>query len=324
MKYGHTPLPIATAPLSWESLPGFIARACARNGYYSIAPAMALAGYKEKIGNLGRSSIANWEHIAYVFGCFEEDLEARRHPPCRIEGTFRPFEYFYGSPVRLHMRELLARRSAPASLRSSPYHRAAWLLKAFKYCPESGERLISTCPNCETLLSWSKTVGVEFCEHCLHEEANPSTDLRLASTDRLSGQDLHLYNQVVSLILPTVVPNTFSPAALGSWPPWEIFDLIITLAMILERHSGRPVFASTSWNRSLMVAAQTVVDWPEGIEEVVRLMMKWDQCIALGRAIGPLAFPHYFSGTQRIAVEIDAAVRSCLLKRFRPAFSPLP
>ena len=63
-----------------------------------------------------------------------------------------------------------------------------------------------------------------------------------------------------------------------------------------------------------MVAAQTVVDWPKGIEEVVVLMMQHrDDEVrhnALGRAkeIGPLAFPRDLSGTPRIAAEIDAAV----------------
>ena len=63
-----------------------------------------------------------------------------------------------------------------------------------------------------------------------------------------------------------------------------------------------------------MVAVQTIVDWPKGIEEVVVLMMQHrDDEVrhnALGRAkeIGPLAFPRDLGGTPRIAAEIDAAV----------------
>jgi hypothetical protein len=133
-----------------------------------------------------------------------------------------------------------------------------------------------------------------------------------------------LYSQVARLIVPAGDPSTLAPAKLVGWAPWEIFDLIVTLTMILERRSNRwggfgfvPRDERTrldqnelTWHGSLIVAAQTVVD----CEEVVVLMMQHrDDEVrhnALGRAkeIGPLAFPRDLSGTPRIAVEIDAAV----------------
>jgi hypothetical protein len=69
----------------------------------------------------------------------------------------------------------------------------------FQYCPETGERLIS---NCGKLLGWTRTVGVEFCEHCLSDENDPTTDLRRATADRLAMRDLRLYSQVAGLIVP--------------------------------------------------------------------------------------------------------------------------
>lgn len=165
-------------------------------------------------------------------------------------------------------------------------------------------------------------MGVEFCEHCLSDEDDPATDLRLAVTDHLSEQNLRLYRQIAALIVPAPDPSTLAPTKLAGWAPWEIFDLIVTLTMILERRANRwsgfglvPRGERTrltqnelTWHESLMV------DWPKGIEEVVVLMMQHrDDEVrhhALGRAkeIGPLAFPRDLSGTPRIAAEIDAAV----------------
>ena len=325
----HRPrLPVPTHPLSYESLPGYIARACARNGYYDMRRATMLADHRGAIGSLPASSAVDWARLANVFGCSEADLTSRRHLLCKIEGLPRGFEYFFGSPIRLRLRESIVRRVTPASLRIFPYHRAAWLLRVFQYCPETGERLISTCPNCGRPLGWTRTVGIEFCEYCLDDEDNPTTDLRLATTDYLPVQDLRLYSQAAGLIVPAAGPSNLAPAKLVGWAAWEIFDLIVTLTMILERRSNRwGGFGfvprgerirlnqnEVTWHGSLMVAVQTVVDWPKGIEEVVVLMMQHRddefRHNALGRAkeIGPLAFPRDLSGTPRIAAEIDAAV----------------
>ncbi len=200
--------------------------------------------------------------------------------------------------------------------------------RVFEFCPETGERLISACPNCGTPLGWTRTMGIEFCEHCLNDEGDPVTDLRLAVADHLSEQDFRLYKQIAALIVPATEPSTLAPARLAGWAPWEIFDLIVTLTMILERRANRwsgfgfvPRGKQTrlnqnalTWHESLMIAAQTAIDWPKGIEEVVVLMMQHrDDEVrhhALGRAkeIGALAFPRDLSGTPRIAAEIDAAV----------------
>jgi hypothetical protein len=325
--YFHAQLPVATEPVFGESLPGFIARACARNGYYEMRRATMLAGHTGAVGSLCGSA-ANWARLAYTFGCQEAELVARRHPVCRIEGLTRGFENFFGSPVRLRLRETKVRRVSPASLRLAPYHRAAWLLKPLQYCPETGDRLILVCPNCSKTLRWTRTVGVEFCEHCLDDEDDPKTDLRYAITEQLPVQDFELYREVAKLVVPSRDPSKIAPRRLRGWAYWEIFDMIVTLTMILERRSRDFGFLGfmrmyencrfhqneRTWHQSFMLAARTVADWPKAIEEVIDLMMQYrdDQgrFNAFGRMkeIGPLAHPDDLSGTPKVAAEINAAV----------------
>ena len=138
-------------------------------------------------------------------------MTARRHLLCEIEGLPRGIEYFFGSPVRLRMRESKARRVTPASLCTLPYQSRSLVLRVFQYCPETGERLISNCPNCGKLLGWTRTVGVEFCEHCLSDENDPTTDLRRATADRLAMRDLRLYSQVAGLIVPRQIRTRLHP-----------------------------------------------------------------------------------------------------------------
>jgi hypothetical protein len=112
MRYSsHTLLPIPTEPLFGESLPGFVARACARNGYYHIRRATILAGHTGAVGSLGGSA-ANWASLAHTFGTQEAELIARRHPVCRIEGLTRVFENFFGYCGKQELDASPQRRSA--------------------------------------------------------------------------------------------------------------------------------------------------------------------------------------------------------------------
>jgi hypothetical protein len=77
---------------------------------------MTLAGYTGEVGSLGSSSIVDWLVWPIRLVAPRPELTARRHLLCKIEGLPRGFEYFFGSPVRLRMRESKARHVAPASL----------------------------------------------------------------------------------------------------------------------------------------------------------------------------------------------------------------
>jgi hypothetical protein len=186
-------------------------------------------------------------------------------------------------------------------------------------------------------------VGVEFCEYCLDDEDNPETDLRWAITERLPEQDFELYRQVANLVVPSSDPSKIVPRRLRGWASWEIFDMILTLTMILQRRSSRygglgflQMYENfrlaqgddLTWHQSFMLAARTVADWPKAIEEIIDLMMRYrdDEARhnAFGRAkeIGPLAFPDDLSGTPRIAAEITSVIDRVYPRRIRRSNRP--
>jgi hypothetical protein len=114
--------PVATSPFEDESLMGFVARACDRNGYTNILHALQLAGSRaDRASFIARDTEADFGRLSEFFGCSEEAWRCRVHG--KIE-KMRGFSDFFGIPVRQYFREPRIRRSSPAALRESPHHRA--------------------------------------------------------------------------------------------------------------------------------------------------------------------------------------------------------
>jgi hypothetical protein len=272
---------IPTEPLAGESLMGFVARACERNGHPSIVRVLGLAGFETFVARfLPISETVDLERMANFFGCKGAELKVRMQSPIEV-GLQNTFISYFGSPFRRFMREPFLRRVSPASLRVSPHHRAISILRPLLYCPESGELLTSNCPNpdCRKSLGWKYAQGVPFCEYCLDADGCPTTDLRDLELPRLVGDELALYRSVAGLLTGHTDAMRALPPFFASWHGWEVFDMIAMLGNILcRRFPDRAKVRSfdcidlPDWHQNLMSAARVVMNWPEGFGDLVELL----------------------------------------------------
>jgi hypothetical protein len=269
--------PVPTTPFDDESLLGFIARACDRNGHPHIRHALQLAGCNvHRSGFVARDSDGDHRGLAAFFGCSEEAWRRRVHT--KIDGM-RGFSDYFGIPLRQYFRDPKIRRVSPAALRESTYHRAIWQIKPLLYCPVSGELLVFECPTCSRTLTWCTTYGVEHCEFCIDLDGENSVDLRSVQPSRLTGDDFKVYSAVADLLNPDVDDFAVVNPALPDWPRWEVFDMIVLIAVILsKRFPDRAklkkvaAFLLPDWHENFMTACRAVLTWPKGFHDVIEIM----------------------------------------------------
>jgi|GWRWMinimDraft_10_1066017.scaffolds.fasta_scaffold00849_3 hypothetical protein len=317
--------PVATFPALDESLQGFVARACDENGHPAVAHALGLAGFKTFGARfLSNSEAVDTQKLSAFFGCREDELRHRFHLPVEVEGSSSSFVDYFGQPIRKNMREPILRRVSPASLRLSPHHRGSWMLRPLHYCPESGEKLVSSCPNpnCGRSLGWNTTYGIPFCEYCLDKDCEPTTDLRNFSQPMLEEQDFNIYAPVARLLTDSSSRDKTVPDCFSTWKGWEIFDLVAMLAVFLFRRlgdrtglRGGQIFQLDGWHENFMLAARAVMDWPNGMGAVVELMREGAGSRAgyygLRKELGPLAdFGVDYGATPQVVAEVNAATKS--------------
>lgn len=216
----NEPFPIATSPAFDESLLGFVARACDENGHPAVLHALGLAGFKTFGARfLSNSQTVDKRQLNAFFGCREDELCRRFNLPVKAEGSSSSFLSYFGQPIRGNMRESTLRRVSPASLRISPHHRGSWLLRPLHYCPESGEKLVSTCPNqnCGRSLGWNTAFGIPFCEYCLDKDCEPTTDIRNFPQPMLEEQDFNIYAPVARLLTHPFSRDKTMPDCFSTW-----------------------------------------------------------------------------------------------------------
>lgn len=316
---------IPTEPFANESLLGFVARACDRNGHPSVVQALELAGFKTfRAHFLSVSETVDLQSLATFFGCREDQLRSRLQLPILINGCPpNAFINHEGTPVRALMREPLLRRVSPISLRMSPHHRADWTIRSLRYCPESGELLTSDCPNpkCGKPLAWTYAYGLPFCESCVDDDSCPTTDLRRSELPRLVGEDLSLYRSIANL-LTGVAPDASQtlPPSFATWEGWEVFDMIAMLGnMIAKRFPdrlglrGKSCFALPDWHQSFMMSARIVANWPSSFGDLVATLKEGAAARSgyYGRykELGPLAdFGDNYGALPKVKAAIADAV----------------
>lgn len=231
-------------PLTDENLAGLVARAAGANAYTHAHDILVLAG----LGDIRPETIAGKspdtaDVLAEVLGtepALVRGLYQRRVDDRQID--------FFGANLRAIHRETRLRRVSPRSLRNRGYIKAIWSVRPLTFDPETRETLISHCPVCGGKLGYTKTWGVEFCEHCVEIDQDglptPVVDLRdypqpLVEVDDEEGLDF-----VVSLLDPHFANRSASGLHddLVELGRGELFELAVALATaIVADELGLPV-----------------------------------------------------------------------------------
>jgi hypothetical protein len=314
-------LPVPSTPFPDESLEGFIARGCNVNGWDRPNQVLEVLGHGKSHGLWSnRLSDEHAPMLARQFGCEPEQLVGRFHRPVDVPETDKVFELFCGSPIRLNARNKTIRKISPAALRTADYHRALWLLEPFRYCAETGEKLLVACPKCDKNLGWRKTYGIGFCEHCV-EDGYALVDLRSVERPVLLEADLLPYRAVADLVSNPAERSSMFPRGFQNWPAWELLDFILTLGAMLVRcrdpgsaTKRNHLYSSFVWHANFMAAIKFTISWPDSgtvlVDDVLQVRASQDTGWTQGRArkLGPFANPEIYAGTPRTAFEIKSAV----------------
>jgi hypothetical protein len=168
-------------PQNGESFNSLIMRVAEHNGLLGISEVL------DKIGvGRGRSDHASFTKIgeitrvAAALDIPQHEIASRMHPPV-LDADDRAIVLFNSVQIRRKFIDAEARRFSPAALRASPCHRKIWDLRPLTFCPQSFEKLLSQCPECETDCTWGGASLIN-CRVC-------GCDLRYVPTTKLAPTD---------------------------------------------------------------------------------------------------------------------------------------
>ena len=291
--YEVRPLLARVAPIVGESLLSLITRACRAN---------VIERQHELLGPLGisrRTAFAPFTAhdrsapLAKLLTVREEEIAKRMHAP--VVGAPDPsFVHWFGTTLERRLLKAEPRRFAPFALGGSSHHRAIWSVSALSFCPETFQELISSCGACARELGWTRTEGLDRCEHCraslldMHASYVPP-ELRSALT---AVTDLISTDPAVRAVAAARFPPPFC-----SWPPGEIFGAVVELGVAwAEPGAGReseigkaliwgaPGFASCS---AICAGYEVARGWPDSLTGVLSRT-----CDALAGRADQLALTH--------------------------------
>lgn len=137
---------------------------------------------------------------------------------------------------------------------------------------------------------------------------------------RLVGDELALYRSVTGLLTDRPESMRALPPFFASWHGWEVFDMIVMLGNNLCRRfpdrfklRGLACFSAPDWHQNLISAARVVMNWPEGIGDLVKLMKDAagtrSGCYGRYKELGPLAdFGHSYGALPKVKAAIKDAI----------------
>ena len=232
MRLAVAPLAARVAPLQAESLMSLVARAAQANVFPRLSSLLSHAGVTSHPAFTPFTAADHVEPLAELLGVDVEEITTRMHLPTKDA----PKGVVAWAGVRIERRwiEAKIRRVAPGALMDGPHHRMVWSHRALSFCPESFERLVSSCYACGRTLGWVATHGLDRCEHCrasLLESEPDYVDHRLHARLRAA----------TNLISPDAAVRRRAQSALPAeflfWDPGELFTALLELGVAWE-HPG--------------------------------------------------------------------------------------
>lgn len=268
-------------PVPGESLLGLIARTAARNMYPSLLTVIRLAEVEVGVASSVTSAMtrAEAERLAYVLKVPADAVLSRVHPIIALPEREGEFIDFHGVNLRSQYRQKQYRRVSPLALRLSAHHRAIHDLATFSFCPDTWETLIDRCPVCDRRLEWFATRGVCYCDRCLDEDDNPTTDLRDHPQPKVEVEDAAGLSFLTDLVNPNVdvrekALRNVDPA-LRSFEAGDLFEIAVVLGRCLSTPSGfdpvsilpmrAPKDCAFLTPHLVSVLGRTLMQWHEGI-----------------------------------------------------------
>ncbi|TAJ72126.1 MAG: hypothetical protein EPO51_08395 [Phenylobacterium sp.] len=237
--------------------------------------------------------------LARALGCREDEILSRiyRQPTdSRHEAV-----NFHGALLERRFLEAKVRRVSPQALGVSPHHRAAWMVRALSFCPESGELLIEACQACGCTLGWTRCSAVWRCDRC-------GFDLRRSTTQVPSRKETA--EAIAAARLVDVRSDIRAaelaclPAAFRSWDPGQAFAAIVEFGLASSTSSdaraarnqavGAGDFSSFTI-ADLAKGRRFALDWPESLAELAREEYARTGSTSVRRCFGTLSKYFYAS-----------------------------
>ena len=269
---------ITPKPIEGESLIGLVSRATRENVLdYTKVILWKCAPRLLHPGTIGQD-ILDPERLAVQLGCSANDITERCHP--YLTSGFGSSNVRWGSGAMFRS-DLVTngRRISPASLKSSYYHRAAWMNRLLPYCAESLELLIDQCQVCGKRQGWRRAWGIGNCD-----DPSCRAELRHASDELLPEHLVDGYRLFAQIVSPVASERSQAisrlDAALAALAPATLVHLIIQMGSLAQDpplNFARPALGSLS---SLQIAScvadgtNLILDWPRKLRNAVGLKLE--------------------------------------------------
>lgn len=304
-------------PMPDESLPGLVARAAGMNIYPHAYDVTVQAGLGvRRPESIAARPIETAVELARVLGATPEAVRQLYHP--EIDGIRIDF---FGVALRARLRDVRRRRVSPRALRDRPYIRAIWSVRPLSFDLGTMETLLSNCPVCKKSLGFTKTWGVDRCEHCIGEDADglpcAQVDLRDFPQPLVQVTDQTSLDYAVGLVDPLRNAGDL-PALheeLSDLNRGELFELVLAIAGAIDFDAAGVSFdpevkhsipVDNVSPQALAQAGAVLRSWPRGFEEVCTTAMaktdkrdgEWGVYKELGAFAALRTHPHLAAPTR--------------------------
>lgn len=232
-------------------------------------------------------------HLASAFALEVAEIEERMHLALEEDGR-RDRVHFFGVALDRRLLEAKVRRVSPAALALSSHHRAAWMIRALDFCPESMEFLVDVCPACGCRLGWTKCKSLKRCDGC--------DSLLTSHPGKLVPADLRADARAAALIIstdPEVRRNAMAvlPVAFASWSPGDVFAALVEFGAAVGTATGSEAAVNRAIGAGrfdgfgvadLVAGYRFATTWPDSLIEHVRQKYEAQGSTSAARCLGTL------------------------------------